>query len=101
MTAASSCTHAWEGEVILVEEIRGVENTVYEYSHGLEYQTNDIVHSYCKGRQDTCRIGEAKKPGPTICSVNPGGWSRVDGTLHLKHDIVAVQETFLLRDSIS
>eukprot|EP00971_Amphidinium_carterae_P002713 53690-Amphidinium_carterae.1 len=23
----------------------------------------------------TCRIGEATKPGPTICSVNPGGWS--------------------------
>eukprot|EP00971_Amphidinium_carterae_P090330 1788686-Amphidinium_carterae.2 len=52
-------------------------------------------------RQDTCRIAEAKKPGPTICSVNPGGWSRVTGTLTLpKLDIVAVQETFLLRDAV-
>eukprot|EP00971_Amphidinium_carterae_P306936 6099828-Amphidinium_carterae.1 len=42
------------------------------------------------GRQQaSCRIGEARKPGPTICSVNPGGWSRIDGTLALKHDIVA------------
>eukprot|EP00971_Amphidinium_carterae_P218577 4338521-Amphidinium_carterae.1 len=29
----------------------------------------------------TSRIGEAKKPGPTVCSANPGGWSRIDGTL--------------------
>eukprot|EP00971_Amphidinium_carterae_P226794 4498074-Amphidinium_carterae.1 len=26
----------------------------------------------------TYRIGEAHKPGPTICSVNPGGWSLVE-----------------------
>eukprot|EP00971_Amphidinium_carterae_P043154 848837-Amphidinium_carterae.1 len=26
----------------------------------------------------TCRVGEATKPGPTICSVNPGGWSLVE-----------------------
>eukprot|EP00971_Amphidinium_carterae_P264866 5253770-Amphidinium_carterae.1 len=49
----------------------------------------------------TSRIGEAKKPGPTICSANPGGWSRIDGTLNLKHDIVAVQETFVLREQVS
>eukprot|EP00971_Amphidinium_carterae_P059853 1183900-Amphidinium_carterae.1 len=34
----------------------------------------------------TCRIGEAAKPGPTICSVNPGGWSLVEPVLNLKHD---------------
>eukprot|EP00971_Amphidinium_carterae_P133553 2645118-Amphidinium_carterae.2 len=44
----------------------------------------------------TCRVGEAKTPGPSICSVNLGGWSRVEPTLLLKHDIVAVQETFVL-----
>eukprot|EP00971_Amphidinium_carterae_P352371 6492568-Amphidinium_carterae.3 len=49
----------------------------------------------------TRRIGEARKPGPSICSANPGGWSRIDGTLNLKHDIVAVQETFVLRDQMS
>eukprot|EP00971_Amphidinium_carterae_P211394 4194205-Amphidinium_carterae.2 len=55
-------------------------------------------------RVSTCgerRIGEAKQPGPTICSVNPRGWSRVTGTLALKLDIVAPQETFLLRDAVS
>eukprot|EP00971_Amphidinium_carterae_P244890 4862168-Amphidinium_carterae.2 len=49
----------------------------------------------------TCRIGEAVKPGPTICSVNPGGWSLVEPVLNLKHDIVAVQETFVLRDKVN
>eukprot|EP00971_Amphidinium_carterae_P221332 4393975-Amphidinium_carterae.1 len=43
----------------------------------------------------TYRIGEATNPGPTICSVNPGGWSRVEGLLAQGYDIVAVQETFL------
>eukprot|EP00971_Amphidinium_carterae_P221807 4403169-Amphidinium_carterae.2 len=52
-------------------------------------------------QQASCRIGEARKPGPSICSVNPGGWSRVEGTLGLQHDIVAVQETFLLREQVS
>eukprot|EP00971_Amphidinium_carterae_P210366 4173647-Amphidinium_carterae.1 len=47
------------------------------------------------------RVGEAKRPGPSICSVNPGGWSRVEPTLNLKHDIVAVQETFVLREQMS
>eukprot|EP00971_Amphidinium_carterae_P302919 6018682-Amphidinium_carterae.1 len=46
----------------------------------------------------TCRIGEAKKPGPSICS---GGWSRVAGTLDLGHDVVVVQETFLIRDALA
>eukprot|EP00971_Amphidinium_carterae_P108343 2145139-Amphidinium_carterae.3 len=49
----------------------------------------------------TRRIGEAKTPGTSICSANPGGWSRIDGTLNLKHDIVAVQETFVLREQVS
>eukprot|EP00971_Amphidinium_carterae_P254952 5061400-Amphidinium_carterae.1 len=49
----------------------------------------------------TCRIGEAAKPGPTICSVNPGGWSLVEPVLNLKHDVVAVQETFVLRDKVN
>eukprot|EP00971_Amphidinium_carterae_P246153 4889023-Amphidinium_carterae.1 len=47
------------------------------------------------------RIGEAKTPGPIICSVNPSGWSRVDPTLNLKHDVVAVQETFVLREQLA
>eukprot|EP00971_Amphidinium_carterae_P060744 1201950-Amphidinium_carterae.1 len=42
--------------------------------------------------------GEARKPGPTTYSVNPGGWSRVTGTLTLHFDIVAVKKTFLLRE---
>eukprot|EP00971_Amphidinium_carterae_P047388 933828-Amphidinium_carterae.1 len=49
----------------------------------------------------TCRIGEALHPGPTICSVNPGGWSLVEPVLNLKHDVVAVQETFVLRDKVN
>eukprot|EP00971_Amphidinium_carterae_P240485 4774097-Amphidinium_carterae.1 len=49
----------------------------------------------------TCRIGEATNPGPTICSVNPGGWSLVEPVLNLKHDVVAVQETFVLRDKFN
>eukprot|EP00971_Amphidinium_carterae_P094788 1875804-Amphidinium_carterae.2 len=36
-----------------------------------------------------------------ICSANPGGWSGNDGTLNLKHDIVAVQETFVFREQVS
>eukprot|EP00971_Amphidinium_carterae_P077594 1534059-Amphidinium_carterae.1 len=48
-----------------------------------------------------CRIGEAKRPGPSICCVNPGGWSRIDPTLNLKHDVVAVQETFVLREQVA
>eukprot|EP00971_Amphidinium_carterae_P350579 6491630-Amphidinium_carterae.3 len=47
------------------------------------------------------QIGEAKKPGPSICSANPGGWSRIDGVLNLQHDVVAVQETFVLREQMS
>eukprot|EP00971_Amphidinium_carterae_P045898 902876-Amphidinium_carterae.1 len=49
----------------------------------------------------TCRVGEAAKPGPTICSVNPGGWSLVEPVLNLNHDVVAVQETFVLRDKVN
>eukprot|EP00971_Amphidinium_carterae_P301336 5987003-Amphidinium_carterae.1 len=49
----------------------------------------------------TCCVGEAKTPGPIICCVNPGGWSRVDPTLLLAHDIIAVQETFVLREHLS
>eukprot|EP00971_Amphidinium_carterae_P163036 3232283-Amphidinium_carterae.1 len=50
---------------------------------------------------NTYRIGEASQPGPSICSVNPGGWSLVEPVLNLKHDVVAVQETFVLRDKVS
>eukprot|EP00971_Amphidinium_carterae_P132756 2629381-Amphidinium_carterae.1 len=49
----------------------------------------------------TYRVGEAQKPGPSICSTNPGGWSQVEPVLNLKHDVVAVQETFVLRDKVS
>eukprot|EP00971_Amphidinium_carterae_P233542 4634806-Amphidinium_carterae.1 len=49
----------------------------------------------------TYRIGEARMPGPTICSTNPGGWSLVEPDLNLKHDVVAVQETFVLRDKVT
>eukprot|EP00971_Amphidinium_carterae_P133269 2639258-Amphidinium_carterae.1 len=46
----------------------------------------------------TYRVGEATMPGPSICSTNPGGWSNVEPVLDLGHDIVTVQETFVLRD---
>eukprot|EP00971_Amphidinium_carterae_P276850 5494340-Amphidinium_carterae.1 len=51
--------------------------------------------------RSTFRIGAAKNPGPTICSVKTGGWScvTVTGTRTLHFDIVAVQETFLQRDA--
>eukprot|EP00971_Amphidinium_carterae_P029320 576939-Amphidinium_carterae.1 len=41
----------------------------------------------------------SKRPGPSICRVNPGGWSHVTGALDLGHDIV--QATFLLRDALA
>eukprot|EP00971_Amphidinium_carterae_P256117 5085183-Amphidinium_carterae.1 len=47
------------------------------------------------------RVGEAKTPGPSICSSNPGGWSKIEGVLNLQHNVVAVQETFLLRDHLA
>eukprot|EP00971_Amphidinium_carterae_P065049 1289403-Amphidinium_carterae.2 len=56
---------------------------------------------HCDWQPETCRIGEAKKPGPSICSVNPGGWSRVAGTLDRGHDVVVVQETFLIRAALA
>eukprot|EP00971_Amphidinium_carterae_P301779 5995613-Amphidinium_carterae.2 len=73
----------------------------------LPHTRHDQSTCFCLGyRQQgwiptTYRIGEAKTPGPTICSANPGGWSRIDGVLNLKHDIVAVQETFVLRDHLA
>eukprot|EP00971_Amphidinium_carterae_P159912 3170295-Amphidinium_carterae.2 len=51
-------------------------------------------------KPSTYRRGEARKPGPSICSVNPGR-SRATGTLDLGHDVVVVQETFLLRDALA
>eukprot|EP00971_Amphidinium_carterae_P188621 3744192-Amphidinium_carterae.1 len=42
------------------------------------------LHKACLGyRQEgwippTRRIGEARKPGPSTCSANPGHWSRID-----------------------
>eukprot|EP00971_Amphidinium_carterae_P106803 2115641-Amphidinium_carterae.1 len=53
-------------------------------------------HRQNSWRPATYRVGEARKPGPTICSTNPAGWSQVEPVLNLKHDVVAVQETFVL-----
>eukprot|EP00971_Amphidinium_carterae_P012964 255681-Amphidinium_carterae.1 len=46
------------------------------------------------------RIGEAKNPGPHVCTCNPGGWSRAEGLLSMGHDLILLQETFLLQSKI-
>eukprot|EP00971_Amphidinium_carterae_P252585 5014677-Amphidinium_carterae.1 len=70
--------------------------------YGQDIRPHPFMHAFhCSWRHSACRIGEAKKPGPSICSVNPGGWSRVSGTLGLGHDVVVVQETFLIRDALA
>eukprot|EP00971_Amphidinium_carterae_P142551 2823960-Amphidinium_carterae.1 len=50
---------------------------------------------------ETCReIGEAKNPGPHVCTCNAGGWSRAEGLLSMGHDLILLQETFLLQAKI-
>eukprot|EP00971_Amphidinium_carterae_P182774 3627199-Amphidinium_carterae.2 len=34
------------------------------------------------------RIGEAKNPGPLVCTCNPGGWSRAEGLLSMGHNFI-------------
>eukprot|EP00971_Amphidinium_carterae_P219861 4364633-Amphidinium_carterae.1 len=47
-------------------------------------------------------IGEAKNPGPLVCTCNSGVWSRAEGLLSMGHDIILLQqETFLLQAKIS
>eukprot|EP00971_Amphidinium_carterae_P281634 5591028-Amphidinium_carterae.5 len=46
------------------------------------------------------RIGEAKNPGPLVCTCNSGGWSRAEGLLSMGHDLILMQETFLLQSKI-
>eukprot|EP00971_Amphidinium_carterae_P074637 1475124-Amphidinium_carterae.1 len=46
------------------------------------------------------RIGEAKNPGPLVCTCNTGGWSRAEGLLSMGHDLILLQETFLLQAKI-
>eukprot|EP00971_Amphidinium_carterae_P090707 1795511-Amphidinium_carterae.2 len=47
------------------------------------------------------RIGEASNPGPLVCSCNPGGWSRAERLLSMGHDIILMQEIFLLQAKIA
>eukprot|EP00971_Amphidinium_carterae_P053591 1055653-Amphidinium_carterae.1 len=46
------------------------------------------------------RIGEAKNPGPLVSTCNSGGWSRAEGLLSMGHDLILLQETFLLQSKI-
>eukprot|EP00971_Amphidinium_carterae_P180984 3590530-Amphidinium_carterae.1 len=67
-----------------------------------KYRCQANRHLYVNSWQpETCRIGEAKNPDPSICSANPGGWSRLEGTLDPGHDIVVIQETFLIREALA
>eukprot|EP00971_Amphidinium_carterae_P111659 2211310-Amphidinium_carterae.1 len=47
------------------------------------------------------RIGEAKNPGPLVCTCNSGGWSRAEGLLSMGHDLILMQETFLFQARIA
>eukprot|EP00971_Amphidinium_carterae_P273171 5421730-Amphidinium_carterae.1 len=47
------------------------------------------------------RIGEAKNPGPLVCTCNTGGWSRAEGLLSMGHDLILLQETFLVQGKIA
>eukprot|EP00971_Amphidinium_carterae_P135020 2675675-Amphidinium_carterae.1 len=47
------------------------------------------------------RIGEAKNPGPLVCTCNSAGWSRAEGLLSMGHDLILMQETFLLQPRVA
>eukprot|EP00971_Amphidinium_carterae_P073186 1447239-Amphidinium_carterae.1 len=82
----------------------GREHLVYRWKDTSLWPNNAafcLVYRQLGWVPPTCRVGEAKTPGPHICCVNLGGWSRVDPTLLLAHDIVAVQETFVRREHLS
>eukprot|EP00971_Amphidinium_carterae_P133270 2639259-Amphidinium_carterae.1 len=79
----------------------------HRFSLSLDYRLQWVNTLPCQGYRQigwiptTYRVGEATMPGPSICSTNPGGWSNVEPVLDLGHDIVTVQETFVLRDRVS
>eukprot|EP00971_Amphidinium_carterae_P009788 193165-Amphidinium_carterae.1 len=115
VTGTCLCRHAWTAFIQCVPATRAwnrlLDRVIYFGSSSRHWPYIDVglsLRQYvCLGyRQQgwippNLRIGEAKKPGPSICSANPGGWSRIDRVLNLQHDIVAVQETFVLREQMS